>query len=1005
MLSFLILVALFRVDVALDTSHSNNRVALQVKSDGRAFIRSEQRAARESTKSPEWEKKIWCYYEYPNGPSPLVKLNMETWAHHAPDLEVVMVNDSNVEKLIPDLPHEYFMLPYASAKSDLLRAALLYHHGGIYMDTDFLVNRPVSEFMSKLETHDIVTYSDEVNKPSGDCGKYFSSNFMAGRKNNGFSRTWWENIKSKLTSDCPAGAFKQEKVCCHEKGENAESRHEHQVCHVPWAAMEHMKDPTDAQITDQMLFNKGSKSTACTGWSPSEGAYKGLGSSCKIEGGSTDWCYVAADYDGPGNEFIKPSIIAGKFYAPCSSEPLGSSLLQMESEGHLESKTRSHVGMGTMVSTLAPEFIDKLPSDVKLYCFQGDEAMTPHLNGEVYWQHWSSDNNHSREQVSNPLYDKRFACQADGQDLKCTEGNWGKSHRTIPNFFGRLAYHLFFSTTAKGSSSKQDVFSKSWLVSDMYKRSLGLTGMAACVSSSAFGLSSVETPCLCGTATCASGQRCIAEDASCVAAPIAVEDGYWSLEKVVAGDFGDADLDKSGRLDADEVNRLLSKTAVPKSLNWNSFDHDKDGQLSLKELEILAWKAPAYIQEFESQKPGASLVQDDKSKTEQTSAETVKAVDGEGTFAKTIWAFYEYNDAYPINPSPFVILNMETWKKYAPDMNVVLVNNSNIKELIPDLPDEYFKLGYASAKSDLLRAALIYHHGGLYMDTDFLLNKPIDNVIAHLKDHDVVTYSDNTGVPSGQCNPASTSSNFMAGRKGNAFSKIWWGNIKQKLAHQCDKRTYFDGHKLCCHLRGETQAFYQSRNCLVPWAALEHMKDPRQAPAALFQSEERPTQPTGAASLLEAKSEAEASVAGTRRESHALAPDLELITSLPEDLKVYCFAGNESFVPHQNGEVFWQPWDQAEDKHEGQTRKGDSRDWNRMDYERRFKCKSHGAYDLSCDSGTWGNGTRYMHNFFNRNAYHLFFSTTNKIASSKLEVLNKDWLLSEMYRRALGVAG
>ena len=57
-----------------------------------------------------------------------------------------MVNDTNVEKLIPDLPHEYFMLPYASAKSDLLRAALLYHHGGIYMDTDFLVNRPMCKF-------------------------------------------------------------------------------------------------------------------------------------------------------------------------------------------------------------------------------------------------------------------------------------------------------------------------------------------------------------------------------------------------------------------------------------------------------------------------------------------------------------------------------------------------------------------------------------------------------------------------------------------------------------------------------------------------------------------------------------------------------------------------------------------------------------------------------------------------------------------------------------------
>lgn len=345
---------------------------------------------------PTWANTIWCYYEYPNGPTPFVKLNMETWRHHAPDMNIVMVNDTNIKELIPDLPQEYFMLPYASAKSDLLRAALLYHHGGLYTDTDFLVNRPVSEFVSKLEDHDIVTYSDNHDLPSGQCGRSFSSNFMAGRKGNGFSKTWWENLKRKLTAECPPGFFEKEIVCCHEAGKKL-----HQ-CHIPWASMEHMKDPKDA-----------------------------------------------------GNKDAKAWLQA-------------TSLMETNSESRV----------GTGVSLLVPEFVNSLPQGISLYCFAGDQTLTPHLNGEVYWQHWNPEQQQTLDHASKELYDTRFACRSDvsgrGMDLNCTKGNWGADRVSFPNFFGRIAYHLFFSTNQKPVSSKEDVMNKSWLVSEMYRRSLGL---------------------------------------------------------------------------------------------------------------------------------------------------------------------------------------------------------------------------------------------------------------------------------------------------------------------------------------------------------------------------------------------------------------------------------------------------------------------------------------------------------------------------------------------------
>lgn len=52
--------------------------------------------------------------------------------------EPILINDMNVRIYVPDMPEEYFRLPYPAAKADMLRYGLLYHHGGIYFDSDVL---------------------------------------------------------------------------------------------------------------------------------------------------------------------------------------------------------------------------------------------------------------------------------------------------------------------------------------------------------------------------------------------------------------------------------------------------------------------------------------------------------------------------------------------------------------------------------------------------------------------------------------------------------------------------------------------------------------------------------------------------------------------------------------------------------------------------------------------------------------------------------------------------
>merc|ERR1740139_1405726 len=67
----------------------------------------------------------------------------------------------------------------------------------------------------------------------------------------------------------------------------------------------------------------------------------------------------------------------------------------------------------------------------------------------------------------------------------------------------------------------------------------------------------------------------------------------------------------------------------------------------------------------------------------------------------------------------------------------------------------------------------------------------------------------------------------MAGLKGNRLSEIWWSNIKGKLEHRCDMQSWKNENgKLCCHHENETDDEFSSRNCHVPWASLEHMKNP-----------------------------------------------------------------------------------------------------------------------------------------------------------------------------------
>lgn len=146
------------------------------------------------------------------------------------------------------------------------------------------------------------------------------------------------------------------------------------------------------------------------------------------------------------------------------------------------------------------------------------------------------------------------------------------------------------------------------------------------------------------------------------------------------------------------------------------------------------------------------------------------------------------------------------------------------------VPDEFFRLPYDQAKSDVIRAGAIYHHGGLYLDTDFLVMQPMATILHRLDDHHIVSYTVTDGPDAYKCgggDGAALSSNWHAGRKGNPVSAGWWRNIKSLLTRQCKPGDYVDAvDKVCCHEEGAPEK--ESKKCHIPWAQLEHLKAPLQ---------------------------------------------------------------------------------------------------------------------------------------------------------------------------------
>jgi hypothetical protein len=100
---------------------------------------------------------------------------------------------------------------------------------------------------------------------------------------------------------------------------------------------------------------------------------------------------------------------------------------------------------------------------------------------------------------------------------------------------------------------------------------------------------------------------------------------------------------------------------------------------------------------------------------------------------------------------------IETWSKHCPDYQIMLWNENNFDIESCEFTKKHYQNRKYAFVSDYARAFALYHHGGIYLDTDVELKKNLDCFLKH----EAFSGFESRGLP---------------------FTAVWGSSKKHKLA-------------------------------------------------------------------------------------------------------------------------------------------------------------------------------------------------------------------------------
>ena len=88
----------------------------------------------------------YCWFG-PNPKSELYKMCLKSWKTFCPDYTIKEWNESNTKKYQNKFYRDAYRKKKYAFVSDCIRVQVLYEFGGIYLDTDMLIIKPIDELL------------------------------------------------------------------------------------------------------------------------------------------------------------------------------------------------------------------------------------------------------------------------------------------------------------------------------------------------------------------------------------------------------------------------------------------------------------------------------------------------------------------------------------------------------------------------------------------------------------------------------------------------------------------------------------------------------------------------------------------------------------------------------------------------------------------------------------------------------------------------------------------
>lgn len=153
---------------------------------------------------------IWQYWSGPK--SPAIRLCEKSVERHSGHWKVKRLDDRAVHEMFPELRPDWDDIPLASHRADYLRAMVLYHHGGVWLDSDYVVWKSM-DFWTEMLLKCPLAIIGTPQKASSNCigardhdwriGKWVAA--CDDRLDRSLTGEWWRLCQPmwKLTEGVP----------------------------------------------------------------------------------------------------------------------------------------------------------------------------------------------------------------------------------------------------------------------------------------------------------------------------------------------------------------------------------------------------------------------------------------------------------------------------------------------------------------------------------------------------------------------------------------------------------------------------------------------------------------------------------------------------------------------------------------------------------------------------------------------------------------------------------